>query len=92
MTLWVRQSSPNFARLRQSSHEGAHMLLVRPEPAGGKSGRLNKGLSKQGVTTFAWRPGWQYDVGATRRDDSVLASDCHAIWSSFKKGWDVAFV
>ena len=23
----VRQSSPNFARVRQSSHEGAHMLL-----------------------------------------------------------------
>ena len=28
--LWVRQSSPNFARLRQSSHEGARMLQVRP--------------------------------------------------------------
>ena len=26
--VWVRQSSPNFARLRQSSHEGARMLPV----------------------------------------------------------------
>ena len=26
--LWVRQSSSNFARLCQSSREGAHMLLV----------------------------------------------------------------
>ena len=30
MALWVRQSSPNFARLRQSSHEGARMLPVHP--------------------------------------------------------------
>ena len=28
MVLKVRQSSPNFARLRQSSHEGARVLLV----------------------------------------------------------------
>ena len=30
MALWVRQSSPNSAGLRQSSHEGARILLVRP--------------------------------------------------------------
>ena len=30
VALWVRQSSPNFARLRQSSHEGARMLPVHP--------------------------------------------------------------
>ena len=30
MTLWVRQSSPNFTMLRQSSHEGARMLPVYP--------------------------------------------------------------
>ena len=30
MMLWVRQSSPNFAMLRQSSHEGARMLPVYP--------------------------------------------------------------
>ena len=30
MVLWVRQSSPEFAKLRQTSHEGAHMLLVHP--------------------------------------------------------------
>ena len=30
MTLWVRQSSPNFAMLHQSSHEGARMLLENP--------------------------------------------------------------
>ena len=30
MVLWVRQSSPNFARVRQSSHEGALMLPVYP--------------------------------------------------------------
>ena len=28
--------------------------------------------------TFAWRPGSQYDVAATRGADSVLASDCRA--------------
>ena len=28
MVLRVRPSSPNFARLRQSSHEGARVLLV----------------------------------------------------------------
>ena len=31
-----------------------------------------------GVTTFAWRPGSQYDVAATRGADSVLGSDCRA--------------
>ena len=30
-SLLVRQSSPNFARLRQSSHEGACMPVVHPE-------------------------------------------------------------
>ena len=28
--------------------------------------------------TFAWRPGSQHDVAATRGADSVLASDCRA--------------
>ena len=28
--------------------------------------------------TFAWRPGSQHDVVATRGADSVLASDCRA--------------
>ena len=35
-------------------------------------------VSKQGVMTFAWRPGSQHDVAATRGADSVLASDCRA--------------
>ena len=35
-------------------------------------------VSKQGVMTFAWRPGSQYDVAATRGADSALASDCRA--------------
>ena len=30
VALWVRQSSPEFAKLRRSSDEGAHVLLVRP--------------------------------------------------------------
>ena len=30
MALWVRQSSPNFAGLRKSSHEDACMLPVHP--------------------------------------------------------------
>ena len=30
MVLWVRQTSPNFAKVRQSSHEGARILLVHP--------------------------------------------------------------
>ena len=28
------------------------------------------------VTTFAWGPGWQYDVAATASADNVLASNC----------------
>ena len=33
---------------------------------------------KQGVMTFAWRPGTEYNVAATRGADSVLANDCRA--------------
>ena len=39
---------------------------------------LNRGVSKQGVMTFVWRPGSQYDVTAVRGADNVLASDCRA--------------
>ena len=40
---------------------------------------LNKqGVSKQRVTTFAWRPGSQHDVAATRGADNVMASACRA--------------
>ena len=28
--------------------------------------------------TFAWRPGWQYDVAATQGANNVLASDCRS--------------
>ena len=41
-------------------------------------GTFKQGVSKQGVMTFAWRPGSQHDVSATRGADSVLASDCRA--------------
>ena len=41
-------------------------------------GTFKQGISKQGVTTFAWRPGSQYYVAATRGADSVLASDGRA--------------
>ena len=34
--------------------------------------------SKQGVTTFVWRPGRQHDVAAAASADNVLASDCRA--------------
>ena len=47
-------------------------------------GTFKQGVSKQGVMTFAWRPGSQHDVAATRGADSVLASDCRG-WSSFNK-------
>ena len=40
-------------------------------------GTFKQGVSKQGVTTFAWQPGSQYDVAATGADN-VLASDCRA--------------
>ena len=43
-----------------------------------KLGKFKQGVSKQGVTTFAWRPGSQYDVAATRDANNVLASDCRA--------------
>ena len=45
--------------------------------------------NKQGLSTFAWRPGCQYDDAATRRADTVLASGCRAC---FDKEWDVTFV
>ena len=41
-------------------------------------GTFKQGVSKQGVMTFAWRPGSQYDVAAKRGADTVLASDCRA--------------
>ena len=37
---------------------------------------FEQGGSKQGVTIFAWRPGSQHNVAATRGADKVLASDC----------------
>ena len=49
---------------------------------------LNRGVStnKQGSSTFAWRPGSQCDIAATRGADSVPGSDFRApIWSSFKR-------
>ena len=42
------------------------------------SGTFKQGVSKQGVMTFTWRLGSQYDVTATRGANSVLASDCRA--------------
>ena len=36
------------------------------------SGRFKEGVSKQRVTIFVWRPGWQYDVAATASADNVL--------------------
>ena len=41
-------------------------------------GAFKQGVSKQGVATFAWRQGSQYDVAATRGTDNVLASECRA--------------
>ena len=55
-------------------------------------GTFKQGVSKQGVMTFAWRPGSQYDVAATRSADSVLASDCRAHFGRLQQGEDVAFV
>ena len=44
----------------------------------GCSGRHDSAIHmcRRGVTTFAWRPRCQYDVAATQRGDTVLASDC----------------
>ena len=39
---------------------------------------FRQGVSKRRVMTFAWRPGWQYDVAAMWGADSALASDCRA--------------
>ena len=47
-------------------------------------GTCKQGVSKQEATTFAWRPGSQYDVAATRGADNVLASDCRA---QFGRPW-----
>ena len=54
-----------------------------------QGGTFKQGVSKQGVMTFAWRPGSQYDVVATRGADSVLASDYRAQFGrpSTRRGW-----
>ena len=49
---------------------------MKNDPDNSLWARLNQG--KQGVTTFAWRPGSQHDVAAMRGADNVLASDCRA--------------
>ena len=56
-TLWVRQSSPEFAKLRQSSDEGARMLLVRAK---------TKGLCKEGVLHFIGSSGYCAAAGVAR--------------------------
>ena len=55
---------------------------------------FKQGVSKQGVTTFAWRPGSQYDVAVTRGADSVLASVYIVAHNLvvLQQGEDVAFV
>ena len=42
-------------------------------PSAGSSTFIN-----QGVATFAWRPGWQYDFAPTASADTVLGSDCRS--------------
>ena len=42
--------------------------------------------------TFAWRPGSQYDVAATRGADSVLVSDVAGKLVVLQQGEDVALV
>ena len=49
-------------------------------------------VSRQRVTTFVWRPGWQYDVSATASADSVLTSDCRAQFGRPSTRGDAAFV
>ena len=46
-------------------------------------GTFRQGVSKQGVMTFAWQPGSQYDVSATRGADNLVV---------LQQGEDVAFV
>ena len=41
-------------------------------------GRFKQGVNKQRIRIFVWRPGSHYHVAATRRADTVLASDCRA--------------
>ena len=41
-----------------------------------KAGRFQQGVSKQGVTTFAWRPGWQYDVAANASTEKCKCKNC----------------
>ena len=54
-------------------------------------GTFKQGVSKQGVTTFAWQLGPQHDVAAMRGADSVLASDCRAQSGrpSTGRGWRI---
>ena len=73
--------------------EGGGPKLAVISRAMPKLGTFKQGVSKQGVMTFAWRPGSQYDVAATRGADSVC-------WQAIvarnlvilQQGEDVAFV
>ena len=65
---------------RECFIEGAWKVL--------RLGTFKQGVSKQGVVTFVWRLGSQYDVAATRGADTVVASDCRAV---LQQGGDVVF-
>ena len=49
-------------------------------------GTFKQGVSKQGVTIFAWRPGSQYDVGRDARCRQCTGKRLsRTIWSSSNK-------
>ena len=76
--LVVRPRWIPIVRIPHGRVEGLVRCLAANETQGTCLGTFKQGVSKQGVMTFAWRPGWQYDVAATRGADSALASDCRA--------------
>ena len=90
-----------ISRERESYFQGKIIPQRENFPSEGKFTQFSLGgkilpqkmLGEQGVMTFAWRPGSQYDIAAMRGTGSVLASDCSAqTGRPSKKRKDVAFV
>ena len=65
-------------RIKADIYRGQFRSIFRKKIRSSKKTFVENSLCRHGVTTFAWRPGSQYDVAATRGADNALASNCRA--------------
>ena len=83
--LGMLQTQENNKKTAEQKRKMRNMRTISTKKQGktGKSGRValsgvvlgEMEVSKQGVTTFAWRRERQYDVATAQGADNVLASD-----------------